>query len=104
MEIASDKQAVDIVLLDLRQVCPFTDYFVICSGETERQLEAITRDIDEALAREGIALRQREGAFDSGWVLLDFGDVIVHVFAPLEREYYRLEQLWSKATPVVRIQ
>jgi ribosome-associated protein len=84
-------------------VCTFTDYFVFCSGESERQIQAICDEIDETLRQEGVSPYRREGSVDSGWVLLDFGEVIVHIFAPQEREYYELEKLWSKATPVIRI-
>lgn len=84
-------------------MCTFTDYFVFCSGDSERQIQAICDEIDETLRREGVSPYRREGSVDSGWVLLDFGEVIVHIFAPQEREYYELEKLWSKATPVIRI-
>ena len=104
VEVASDKQAGDILMLDMREVCPFADYFVICSGETERQIMAICDGIDEVLRKEGVTFHRREGAIDSGWVILDFGDVIIHVLAPRERDYYMLDELWSRATPVVRIQ
>ncbi len=92
------------MLLDTRKVCSFTDYFVICSGETQRQVKAIYDEVEHVLKKEGVLPHHREGAPDSGWLLLDFGDVIVHIFAPFEREYYRLDELWSEATPVVRIQ
>lgn len=104
MDTASEKQAVDILMLDIREMSAFADYFVICSAETQRHMEALCRDIDEALAKNNVSIRSREGAPDSGWVLLDFGPVIVHVFAPQEREFYQLERLWSRAMPVVRIQ
>jgi len=104
IEAASDKQAIDVVMLDMREVCNFADYFVICSGDTKRQMEAICDEIHGVLEKEGITLRRREGATGSGWILMDFGDVIIHVFAPRDREYYQLERLWSKATPLVRIQ
>ena len=104
VEAASDKQASDIVMLDTRDVCSFADYFVICSGETRRQIEAICEEILGVLKKEGTMLRRREGAPGAGWTLMDFGDVIVHIFAPAEREYYQLEKLWSKATPLIRIQ
>jgi len=91
-------------LLDARGVCSFADYFVICSGETQRQIRAIYAEVGQVLKKEGILPHHREGAPDSGWLLLDFGDVIVHIFAPFEREYYRLDELWSQAIPVVRIQ
>lgn len=104
VEAASEKQANDIVMLDMRELCTFADYFVICSGDTSRQIKAICEEIDRMLAREGITLSRREGTVDSGWVLMDFGDVIIHIFASTEREYYKLEKLWSKATPLIRIQ
>jgi ribosome-associated protein len=103
MEAALDKQAVDILMLDIRQVTSFADYFVICSADSDRQINAICDEIDGALSKEGINIYRREGGGDSGWVLLDFGPVIVHVFAQHQREYYDLEQLWGKATPVIRI-
>jgi ribosome-associated protein len=101
---ASDKQAVDIVLLDSRGICSFADYFVVCSGESSRQIDAIYEEIAHSLKREGILPHHREGTVDSGWLLLDYGDVVVHIFAPAERDYYQLDQLWSQAEPVVRIQ
>ena len=104
VEAASDKQAADIVLLDTQGICSFADYFVICSGESERQIKAIYDEVEHALKKKGILPLHREGTLDSGWLLLDFGDVIVHIFAPFEREYYRLDGLWSEAIPVVRIQ
>ena len=104
VEAASDKQAIDIMLLDARGVCSFADYFVICSGETDRQIKAIRDEVGHTLKREGILPHHYEGTVDSGWLLLDFGDVIVHIFAPFEREYYQLDKLWSQASLVVRIQ
>ena len=103
VEIASDKQASDIVLLDTSQVCSFANYFVICHGETERQIEAIHQSIDELLTKERISPHHCEGNAASGWVLLDLGEVIVHIFAPFERDYYQLEKLWSKARLLLRI-
>ena len=94
----------DIVLLDTRGVCSFADYFVICSGDSERQIKTIYEEIEHILKREGILAHHREGTVDSGWLLLDFGDVIVHIFASFEREYYQLDKLWSRASIVVRVQ
>lgn len=105
VEIASEKQASDILLLDLRKVSLLADYFVICSGASERQLTAIRDDIVEEL-RNNAHRRpaRREGTPSSGWVLLDYGDIVVHIFTPDEREYYQLEELWADAAPIVRIQ
>ena len=101
---ASEKQASDIVLLNARKVCTFADYFVICSGEADRQIRAIYEEIEHALKKEGVKPHHREGTLDSGWLLLDYGDVIVHIFSAEEREYYRLDKLWDEAETVLRIQ
>jgi len=92
------------VLLDVGQVCSFADYFVICNGESERQIRAIYDEIEHTLKREGVLPHHYEGTIDSGWLLLDFGDVIVHIFALFEREYYQLDELWSHANTIIRIQ
>jgi ribosome-associated protein len=92
------------VLLDARGSCSFADYFVICSGESERQISAIYDEIGHRLKKAGILPHHYEGTVDSGWLLLDFGDIIVHIFSPFEREYYKLDELWSQAVPVLRIQ
>ena len=91
-------------MLDIRNVASFADYFVIASGGSVRQIQAILEAVDEGLASDGVKPMGREGEPDSGWVLLDYADVIVHLFAPEERTYYDLEGLWHTATPVVRIQ
>ena len=104
VEAASDKQAVNIVLLDTRSVCTFADYFLICSGESEAQIKAIYDEIEHVLKKAGARPCYREGSTDSGWLLLDYGDFIAHIFAPAEREYYQLDALWSQAAPIIRIQ
>ena len=103
VEIASDKLASDIVMLDLRSVAPFADYFVVMSADSGRQIEALEEDITRALKDEQVSRFHREGTPGSGWVLLDFSDVVVHIFGPKEREYYQLERLWSQAPQVVRV-
>jgi ribosome-associated protein len=104
VEIASDKQAGNIVLLDVRDICSFADYFVFCTGDSQRQVRTILDDIELSLKREGVLPHHDEGALDSGWLLLDYGDAIVHIFSPEERDYYNLDGLWSEAKPIVRIQ
>ena len=104
VEIASEKQANDIVLLDTRGVCSFADYFVICDGDSQRQIKTICEELEHTFKKEGILPLHREGTVDSGWLLLDFGNVIIHIFASDEREYYQLDKLWNQAVPVVRIQ
>jgi len=103
-EAASEKQARDIAMLDVRGLCSFAEYFVICSGDTARHIEAIWQGIANVVKGKGIRPHHNEGGADSGWVLADFGWVIVHIFAPLERDYYQLDKLWDKAIPIVRIQ
>lgn len=102
--MASDKQAGNIVLLDVRDLCSFTDYFVICAGDSQRQVRTIYDEIEHSLKKEGTAPHHREGAPDSGWLLLDYGDVVVHIFGVAERDYYKLDELWHEAKPVLRIQ
>ncbi len=104
VEVASDKQAEDIILLDLRGLCPFADFFVICSGGSERQMKTIADEVDGALSKSGLRLHHREGSAGSGWMLLDFGDLIVHIFSSQQREFYQLDELWSQATAMVRMQ
>ncbi len=92
------------MLLDACGICSFTDYFVICTGESTRQLNAISDEIEHSLKKEGITPHHCEGTLDSGWRLLDYGSVIIHIFAGPEREYYQLDKLWDKLNPVLRIQ
>jgi ribosome-associated protein len=103
VEIASDKKGNDIVMLRTAELTSMADFFVIASGRSDRQVSALSGAIVDELRKDGIRPLGIEGRASSRWVLLDFGSVIVHVFAPDEREYYGLERLWSKATQVVRI-
>lgn len=102
--VASDKQAVDIVLLDVRDVSAFADYMVILSATNVRQVNALAKDLAEAVEDRGLPLHHREGSGDSGWVLLDFADVVVHIFSEAQRSFYRLEEVWSKGKTVLHIQ
>jgi ribosome-associated protein len=96
--LAADKKAIDVVELDLRGVLGYTDYFLICSGNTTRQTKAIHDGILEGLKREhGTVPRRVEGAGRADWILMDYLDVVVHIFTPEARDYYRLEQLWGEA-------
>ncbi len=100
-----DRQAADIVLLDIRPVSLISDYFVIATGETRRQLSAIADTVlDTVKTSSGMNPLAVEGAADSGWIILDYGSVVAHLFGPEEREYYKLEQFWEEATLIVRIQ
>lgn len=104
VEVASAKKATDIVLLDCRGVCGFTDFLVICSGDSERQIRAIRDEIGQELKKLEILPHHQEGSPESGWLLLDYHDIIVHIFTIQERERYRLEELWFRASPVVVMQ
>jgi ribosome-associated protein len=96
--LAADKKALEVVELDLRGVLGYTDYFLICSGNTSRQAKAIHDGILEGLKREhGTLPRRVEGASRADWILMDYLDVVVHIFTPEARDYYRLEQLWGEA-------
>ncbi len=91
-------------MLDLRGISSFADYFVICSADSSRQISSIANDLERALREQSVRAHHREGKDNSGWVLLDFGDVIVHIFSPDQRAYYDLESAWATAPQVVRIQ
>ncbi len=104
VELAEDKKAADIVLLELGELTTLADAFVICSGGSERQLEAIADAIVDGLRAEGVRPIGREGVAASHWILVDFGGVVVHVFTPPERDFYQLEKHWSEARTVLRVQ
>jgi ribosome-associated protein len=104
VELAEDKKAADIVLLDLTGLTTLADYFVICSGGSERQLDAIADGVIGGLRDEKVRPFGREGTAASHWILVDFGSVIVHVFTPPERDFYQLERHWNEARTVLRVQ
>ena len=103
VEIASEKLASDIVMLDLRGLASFTDYFVVMSADSSRLIQALEEDIVSTLKESKLSIHRREGTAASGWVLMDCSDVIVHIFSPEEREFFGLEKLWARAPQVVRI-
>jgi ribosome-associated protein len=97
-DYAADKKAIDVVELDLREVLGYTDYFVIVTGNTDRQTKAIHDRIHLGLKNDhGLLPRRVEGLSEARWILMDYLDVVVHVFTPEAREFYRLEQLWGEA-------
>ncbi len=104
VEAIADKKGFEIVVLDLRPVSILADYFIICSGTTERQLKAIVDEILDRASDSGLKPFHTEGEPASGWVILDYGSIIAHVFMPAQRDYYQLERLWTDAPLVVRIQ
>jgi ribosome-associated protein len=96
--IASDRKAIDIAVVDLRGIASYTDFFVVCSGNTERQTKAIHDAVHRELKDElGLLPRRAEGLGEARWILLDYLDCVLHVFTPDAREFYRLENLWGDA-------
>jgi ribosome-associated protein len=104
VELAEDKKAADIVVLELAPLTTLADYFVICSGSSERQLDAIADGILEGLRPENVRPMGREGLAISHWILLDFGSVVVHILTPPERDYYGIEKHWAEARTILRVQ
>jgi ribosome-associated protein len=100
-EAALSRKALDVVILDLRGVATFADYFVLCSGSSDAHIEGITNGICEKMADEQYPIWHHEGGRHSEWVLLDYVDVVVHVFSRSAREFYALERLWSDAERTV---
>jgi ribosome-associated protein len=95
----------NIVLMDLREVTPIADYFVICSGNSDRQLKAIVEKVTEAVKKDSrVSPLRVEGLAEGGWVLVDYGGLVIHAFSPDQRDYYRLEELWSEGKTIVRMQ
>jgi ribosome-associated protein len=105
VDLLSERQAEDVVMLDIHQIASFTDFFVIATAQNPRHTDALLDAFARDLAREGIKPLRREGDAASGWVLVDFGAVVVHIFQPEDRAYYNLEGLWGRAgVPAVRFQ
>ena len=94
---ASDKKASEVITMDMRGLMFSTDYFVVCSAQTATQVRAIADNIEEELGKDEIHYSHREGYHEGEWILLDYGDVVAHIFKEENRQYYALEQLWSEA-------
>jgi ribosome-associated protein len=103
-EIIADTPASDTLVLDIHELSSVADYFVICSGENERQLRAISNTLTDKLGEERVRPRRTEGNPQSGWIVLDYGDSIVHIFDEDQRSFYRLESLWSEAQTLVAME
>jgi ribosome-associated protein len=102
-----EKKGEDILLLDIHEHSSFADYFVICSGTSDRMLQALADAVMDQVRKDYKEFRirgRKEGLAESGWVLVDFGDVILHLFSPERREYYQLEELWSQGKILLRLQ
>lgn len=97
VKAALDKKAEDVMILDIGKILTITDYFVIVSGQNERQVKSISDAVREELSKEGIKPLSVNGESEARWILLDYLDVVVHVFVKEERDYYQLERLWKDA-------
>ncbi|MFW6022329.1 MAG: ribosome silencing factor [Halanaerobiaceae bacterium] len=101
-DAADDKKASDIEILDVRELTVISDYFVICTGNSETQVKAIANGVENTLSEKDIEPRKVAGKQESRWILIDYADVIVHIFHKDEREYYELERLWADAENILR--
>ncbi|MBP2078130.1 ribosome silencing factor [Oceanobacillus polygoni] len=99
-EACDDKRAEDIIALDMNQVSLVADYFLICHGSNERQVQAIARAIKDVMDEKGIEVNRMEGFESARWILVDVGDIVCHIFHKDERNYYNLERLWGDASRV----
>ncbi|MFN7035394.1 MAG: ribosome silencing factor [Bellilinea sp.] len=104
MNTLEDKKGENILLMDIQDIATFTDYFILCSGSSERMIESLADAVLENVKKEFQMIGKKEGYAQGGWVLVDLGDVIVHLFSPEQREYYRLEELWSQGKILLRLQ
>ena len=104
IDVAEDLQAHDILLLDVREVCSYADAFILLSASSARQINSIREAIDKNIFKDKRELLRSEGDAQSGWILMDYSDVIVHIFSPTGRNYYDLERIWRDAKNLVRIQ
>jgi ribosome-associated protein len=99
-----DKKGEDILLLDIKEIASFTDYFVLCSGTSDRMLDALADATLESVQKLHKRKGRKQGAARDGWVVVDYGDVVVHLFAPEQRQFYNLEELWEEGKILVRLQ
>jgi ribosome-associated protein len=102
--IIEEKKGENIVLLDIQKISDFTDYFVICSGTSERMIEGLANDVIKQLRKEEEVNGSVEGEPHDGWILVDYGSVILHIFSPNQRQFYSLEQLWGEGKILLHLQ
>lgn len=98
-----EKKAEDIVLIDLQGVAIFTDYFIICSGTSDRMIRSLVRAANDAMALSNSMKGKILGSASNGWIAVDFGGIVLHVFSPQQREHYQLEELWSGGKTLLRV-
>jgi ribosome-associated protein len=104
VNILEDKKGENIVLLDVHELSSFTDYFVFANGTSDRMLDALAKTISENIDKQFGINGKVEGSSQVGWMVVDLGDTVVHLFTPQQRDYYRLEELWSKGKTLLRLQ
>ena len=104
MNALEEKKGEDILILDIREVAPLADYFVICSGTSDRMLDALVVAVQQEVKTRHKMRPRIEGSPGDGWILADYGDVIVHLFSPNKRDFYRLEELWGQGKVVLHFQ
>ena len=102
--VLEDKKAENIMLLDIHEIASFTDYFIICTGTSDRMLDSLSMAVREQIKGDYDIKGHIEGSPDAGWMVTDFGDVVVHLFSPDQRSYYQLEELWEKGKVLLRLQ
>ena len=104
MDALEEKKGEDILLLDLNGIASFTDYFVLCNGTSDRMLDALAEAVLEGMRQQHKKKGRKEGEARDGWLVVDYGDVVVHLFSPDQRDYYQLEELWSEGKVLLRVQ
>ena len=104
IDALEDKKAEDILLLDIKDVASFTDYFIICNGTSDRMLDALAKGVLESTKKDYKKRGRVDGKSNEGWLVMDYGDVVVHLFSPDMREHYDLEELWSDGKVLLKVQ
>ncbi|NPV78088.1 MAG: ribosome silencing factor [Anaerolineae bacterium] len=104
IQTLEEKKAEDIILMDIREVASFTDYFIICSGTSDRMLSSLVEAVLKTAKRYIKTISKPEGEPSGGWMVVDLGDIVLHIFSPDQREYYQLEKLWDRGKILVRVQ
>ena len=104
MDALEEKKGEDILLLDLKDIASFTDYFVLCNGTSDRMLDALANEVVDNMREQYKKRGRKEGQARDGWLVVDYGDVVVHLFSPDQRAYYQLEELWSDGKVLLRVQ
>ena len=103
VNVLEEKKAEDIILLDLKEIAIFTDFFIICSGTSDRMLRSLAHNVIDIAKKHYKKIATAEGQPSAGWIAIDLGDIVVHLFSPDQRNYYQLEQLWQNSKLLLRV-